>query len=45
MLKAISDENMVLSLHIGAGFQVIQKAPEAPVDQERIQAAVRDPKC
>ena len=23
---------MVLSLHIGAGFGVIKKAPEAPVD-------------
>ena len=32
MLKAIVEENMVLSLHIGAGFDVIQKAPEAPVD-------------
>jgi predicted TIM-barrel fold metal-dependent hydrolase len=32
MLKAISDENMVLSLHIGAGFGVIQKPIEAPVD-------------
>ena len=26
MLKALSDENMVLSLHIGAGFDVIQTA-------------------
>ena len=26
------DENMVLSLHIGAGFDLIQKAPEAPID-------------
>jgi predicted TIM-barrel fold metal-dependent hydrolase len=32
MLKAIVDENMVLSLHIGAGFDVIKRAPEAPVD-------------
>jgi predicted TIM-barrel fold metal-dependent hydrolase len=32
MLTALCDENMVLSLHIGAGFDVIQKAPEAPID-------------
>jgi predicted TIM-barrel fold metal-dependent hydrolase len=32
MLKAISDHNMVLSLHIGGGFDLIQKAPEAPID-------------
>jgi predicted TIM-barrel fold metal-dependent hydrolase len=32
MLSAMSDENMVLSLHIGAGFDLIQKAPEAPID-------------
>ena len=32
MLQAMCDENMVLSLHIGAGFDLIQKAPEAPID-------------
>ncbi len=32
MLKAISEENMVLSLHIGAGFDVIKRPAEAPVD-------------
>ncbi len=32
MMQALVDENMVLSLHIGAGFAVIRSAPEAPVD-------------
>jgi predicted TIM-barrel fold metal-dependent hydrolase len=32
MFKALSEENMVLSLHIGSGFNLIQKAPEAPID-------------
>jgi len=32
MIQALCDENIVLSLHIGAGFDVIRKAPEAPVD-------------
>jgi hypothetical protein len=32
MLQAISDTNTVLSLHIGAGFDLINKAPEAPID-------------
>jgi predicted TIM-barrel fold metal-dependent hydrolase len=32
MLQAMCDENMVLSLHIGAGFDLINKAPEAPID-------------
>ena len=32
MLQAMCDENMILSLHIGAGFDLIQKAPEAPID-------------
>jgi predicted TIM-barrel fold metal-dependent hydrolase len=32
MLKVLSDENMVLSLHIGAAFSLIQQAPEAPID-------------
>jgi predicted TIM-barrel fold metal-dependent hydrolase len=32
MIAALCDENMVLSLHIGAGFDVIKKAPEAPID-------------
>jgi predicted TIM-barrel fold metal-dependent hydrolase len=38
MLKAIVDENMVLSLHIGAGFEVIKRAPEAPVDHLMVLA-------
>jgi predicted TIM-barrel fold metal-dependent hydrolase len=32
MLKALCDQDMVLCLHIGAGFDLIRKAPEAPVD-------------
>jgi len=32
MLKALCDEQMVLSLHIGGGFDLIKKAPEAPID-------------
>jgi predicted TIM-barrel fold metal-dependent hydrolase len=32
MLQALCDENMVLSLHIGAGFDVIKRPPEAPID-------------
>jgi predicted TIM-barrel fold metal-dependent hydrolase len=38
MLQAISDENMVLSLHIGAGFEVIRRPPEAPVDHLMVLA-------
>jgi predicted TIM-barrel fold metal-dependent hydrolase len=38
MMQAICDENMVLSLHIGAGFGVIQRAPEAPVDHLMVLA-------
>ncbi len=38
MLKALCDENMVLSLHIGAGFAVIQRAEEAPVDHLMVLA-------
>jgi predicted TIM-barrel fold metal-dependent hydrolase len=38
MFKAICDENMVLSLHIGAGFEVIQRPPEAPVDHLMVLA-------
>jgi predicted TIM-barrel fold metal-dependent hydrolase len=38
MMKALSDENMVLSLHIGAGFDVIKRAPEAPVDHLMVLA-------
>jgi predicted TIM-barrel fold metal-dependent hydrolase len=36
MLQALCDENMVLSLHIGDGFRLIKKAPEAPVDHHII---------
>ncbi len=32
MFRALCEENMVLSLHIGAGFDLIRKAPEAPID-------------
>ena len=38
MMAALSEENMVLSLHIGAGFQVIQRAEEAPVDHLMVLA-------
>jgi predicted TIM-barrel fold metal-dependent hydrolase len=38
MLKALCEENMVLSLHIGAGFDVIKRAPEAPVDHLMVLA-------
>jgi predicted TIM-barrel fold metal-dependent hydrolase len=38
MMKALVEENMVLSLHIGAGFDVIQRAPEAPVDHLMVLA-------
>jgi predicted TIM-barrel fold metal-dependent hydrolase len=34
MLQALCDENMVLSLHIGAGFEAITRPPEAPVDHQ-----------
>jgi predicted TIM-barrel fold metal-dependent hydrolase len=32
MMQALCDENVILSLHIGAGFEVIKRAPEAPID-------------
>jgi hypothetical protein len=38
MLRAISDTNMVLSLHIGAGFEVIRRPPEAPIDHLMVLA-------
>jgi predicted TIM-barrel fold metal-dependent hydrolase len=38
MLAALSDEGMVLSLHIGAGFQIIRRAEEAPVDHLMVLA-------
>jgi predicted TIM-barrel fold metal-dependent hydrolase len=38
MLKAICDQNMVLSLHIGAGFEVIRRPPEAPIDHLMVLA-------
>ena len=38
MLQAISDENMVLSLHIGAGFDVIKRPAEAPIDHLMVLA-------
>jgi len=38
MFKALCDTNMVLSLHIGGGFDVIQKPKEAPVDHLMVLA-------
>ena len=38
MFAAICDEGMVLSLHIGAGFDVIKRPPEAPVDHLMVLA-------
>jgi predicted TIM-barrel fold metal-dependent hydrolase len=38
VLKAISDTGMVLCLHIGAGFEVINRPPEAPVDHLMVLA-------
>ena len=38
MLAALVDENMVLSLHIGAGFAVIKRPEEAPVDHLMVLA-------
>ena len=38
MMQALVDENMVLSLHIGAGFDVINRPPEAPVDHLMVLA-------
>ena len=38
MIKAICDENMVLSLHIGAGFEVIRRPEEAPIDHLMVLA-------
>ncbi|HET6954389.1 MAG TPA: amidohydrolase family protein [Acidimicrobiales bacterium] len=38
MMQALCDENMVLSLHIGAGFEVIKRPEEAPVDHLMVLA-------
>jgi predicted TIM-barrel fold metal-dependent hydrolase len=38
MIQALCDQNMVLCLHIGAGFDVIQKPKEAPVDHLMVLA-------
>src|SRR5437588_845861 len=38
MLQALCDEDMVLCLHIGAGFDVINRPPEAPVDHLMVLA-------
>jgi predicted TIM-barrel fold metal-dependent hydrolase len=38
MIKAICDENLVLSLHIGGGFAVINRPVEAPVDHLMVLA-------
>jgi predicted TIM-barrel fold metal-dependent hydrolase len=38
MIQACSDENVVLSLHIGAGFEVINRPKEAPIDHLMVLA-------
>ena len=38
MFAAVCDHGMVLSLHIGAGFDVIKRPPEAPVDHLMVLA-------
>ncbi len=38
IFKAICDTNMVLSLHIGAGFEVIRRPEEAPIDHLMVLA-------
>jgi len=38
MLQALCDEDMVLCLHIGAGFDVINRPREAPVDHLMVLA-------
>ena len=38
MFAAICDTNMVLSLHIGAGFEVINRPAEAPIDHLMVLA-------
>jgi predicted TIM-barrel fold metal-dependent hydrolase len=38
MFKALSDTNVVLSLHIGAGFEVIKRPAEAPIDHLMVLA-------
>jgi predicted TIM-barrel fold metal-dependent hydrolase len=38
MLAALCDHNMVLSLHIGAGFDVIRRPDEAPIDHLMVLA-------
>jgi predicted TIM-barrel fold metal-dependent hydrolase len=38
MMQALCDTNVVLSLHIGAGFDVIRRPAEAPVDHLMVLA-------
>ena len=38
MMAALCDEGMVLSLHIGAGFEVIRRPQEAPIDHLMVLA-------
>jgi predicted TIM-barrel fold metal-dependent hydrolase len=38
LFEALCEENMVLSLHIGAGFEVIKRPAEAPVDHLMVLA-------
>jgi predicted TIM-barrel fold metal-dependent hydrolase len=38
MFQALCEENMVLSLHIGSGFEVIRRPAEAPVDHLMVLA-------
>jgi predicted TIM-barrel fold metal-dependent hydrolase len=38
VMQACSEENVILSLHIGAGFEVIRRAEEAPIDHLMVLA-------
>ena len=38
MFQALSDEQVVMCLHIGQGFAAIQTAPDAPIDNMIILA-------
>src|SRR3546814_18040026 len=38
MFQALCDENMVLSLHIGGGFEVIRRPEEARIDHLMVLA-------
>ena len=38
LMQALVDDNVVLSLHIGAGFEVIRRPEEAPIDHLMVLA-------